>query len=143
MKPAAVDIRFASGADRDFWFTLDRFLSGEEYERKVRDHMAYVLTANGEAAGLLRFGLFWDGIPFCNMLAVRLELRRRGYGRLLMERWERDMRAQGYRLVMTSTRADEGAQHFYRKLGYRDCGGFLLDFPGYEQPLELVMARMI
>ena len=37
--------------------------------------------------------------------------------------------------------ADEEGQHFWRKLGYRDCGGFLLPFPGYEQPLELMLAK--
>ena len=35
--------------------------------------------------------------------------------------------------VMTSTRSDEEAQHFYRGLGYTDCGALLL--PG--EPLEL------
>ena len=69
------------------------------------------------------------------------ELRRHGLGRMLMAHWEADMKRQGYGLVMTSTQADEEAQHFYRRLGYRDCGGFLLPFPGWEQPLELILAK--
>ncbi|NLV92595.1 MAG: GNAT family N-acetyltransferase, partial [Firmicutes bacterium] len=40
-------------------------------------------------------------------------------------------------IVMTSTQADEEGQHFYRKLGYRDIGGFVL--PG--EPLELIMIK--
>ena len=51
------------------------------------------------------------------------------------------MRAQGFHAVMTSTRADETAQHFYRKLGYRDCGGLLLDAIESGQPLELFFAK--
>jgi ribosomal protein S18 acetylase RimI-like enzyme len=55
--------------------------------------------------------------------------------------WEADMRRRGYDLVMTSTQSDEEAQHFYRKLGYRDCGSFELPFPGHEQPPELILAK--
>lgn len=44
---------------------------------------------------------------------------------------------------MTSTQVDETAQHFYRKLGYRDAGGLLLDVPGYEQPMELFLIKAI
>ena len=61
----------------------------------------------------------------------------------LMEHWEQDMREQGYGLVMTSTQVNEEAQHFYRKLGYRDCGGFVVDIPGYEQPMEMIMIKAL
>ena len=60
-----------------------------------------------------------------------------------MEHWEADMIARGYDLVMTSTQSDEEAQHFYRKLGYKDCGGLTLPFPGYEQPTELILAKAL
>ena len=53
-----------------------------------------------------------------------------------MERWEQDMRMQGYGMVLTSTQVDEDARHFYRKFGYKDCGGLTVDVPGYEQPME-------
>lgn len=68
---------------------------------------------------------------------------KRGYGRMLMEFWENDMRKQNYGMIMTSTRVDENAQHFYRKLGYKDCGGFVLDIPGFEQPMELIMSKAL
>ena len=38
---------------------------------------------------------------------------------------------------------DEDAQHFYRKLGYKDCGGFVVDVPGYEQPMEMIMIKAV
>ena len=44
-------------------------------------------------------------------------------------------------MALTSTRADEDAQHFYRKLGYKDCGGFVIDIQGYEQPMELLLIK--
>lgn len=47
------------------------------------------------------------------------------------------MRRRGYEMVMISTQADEEAQHFYRKLGYVDCGAWMLD----SQPAELFMKK--
>ena len=66
-----------------------------------------------------------------------------GFGMQLMERWERDMKSDGYGMVMTSTQVDEQAQHFYRRLGYKDTGGFVVNTPGYEQPMELIMVKSI
>ena len=87
--------------------------------------------------------LFWDNIPFCTLLFIESRYQRQGFGRSLMERWEKDMKTKGYGMVLTSTLVDEDAQHFYRKLGYRDCGGFTVDVPGYEQPMELFMVKRI
>ena len=60
-----------------------------------------------------------------------------------MTKWEQDMRGSGFEMVLTSTRVDEEAQHFYRKLGYTDCGGFVIDIPGHEQPMELFLVKGI
>ena len=60
---------------------------------------------------------------------------------MLMEHWEKDMKAQGHGMLLTSTQVDEEAQH--RKLGYKDCGGFVIDVPGYEQPMEMFMVKSI
>ena len=60
-----------------------------------------------------------------------------------MAYWEKTMKSMGFGLVMTSTQSDENAQHFYRTLGYRDCGALALPFPGYEQPLEIIMAKQL
>ena len=53
------------------------------------------------------------------------------------------MKSQGYDFILTSTRVDESAQHFYRKLGYKDCGGLLIDIPNYEQPMEIFLIKRI
>ena len=81
--------------------------------------------------------------PFCTLLFIEDRHQRQGFGRLLMEYWEKDMRMKGYGMVLTSTQVDEEAQHFYRKLGYKDCGGFTVDVPGYEQPMELIMVKQL
>ena len=50
---------------------------------------------------------------------------------------------QGYGMLITSTQVNEDAQHFYRKLGFKDCGGFIIDVPGYEQPMEMMMIKAV
>ncbi len=87
---------------------------------------------------MLRYNLFWDNTPFCTMLFIDSDYRNQKYGKQLMEYWEQDMKSRGYGMLMTSTQVDEDAQHFYRKLGYKDCGGFVVDVPGYEQPMEII-----
>ena len=53
------------------------------------------------------------------------------------------MRAQGYQMVLISTRVDEDAQHFYRKLGYVECGALLMNGTPFEQPMEMFMRKML
>lgn len=137
------EIRYAEEKDRDFWFRLDGHLAESEFIQKVARRQGYVLEEDGVPAGLLRYNLFWDNTPFCTMLFVDWPYQKKGYGRLLMEHWERDMKEQGHGMLLTSTQVDEDAQHFYRRLGYRDCGGLVMDVPGYEQSMELFLVKAI
>ena len=102
-----------------------------------------VLTVDDEPIAILRWSLFWDSIPFCNLLFVEEHWQRKGFGQRLTAHWEKDVRARGYALVMTSTQSDEAAPHFWRRLGYRDCGGLTLPFPGHEQPMELILGKKL
>ena len=134
-------VRYGEAGDRAFWYSLDKHLLQDEFEEKVRRRECYVLLADGTPAGLLRYNLFWDSVPFCTMLYIDALHRGKGFGRKLLERWEQDMRERGYGMLMTSSQADESAQHFYRRLGFNDCGGFVINIPGYEQPLEIIFAK--
>ena len=134
-------IRYVESRDREAWRALDGHLPRIEFDRKVRDRLGLVLLEGERIIGILRWNLFWDEVPFCNLLYIAEDRRGQGNGRLLMARWEREMAAQGHDMVMTSTQSDETAQHFYRKLGYRDSGGFTVDIPGHEQPLELIFIK--
>ena len=138
-----IKIRYMTLEDKPFWYSLDRHLSEEEFANKVRDKRGYVLEVDGKAVGLLRYNLFWDNTPFCTLLFVDWAYQKKGYGRMLMEHWEADMKEKGYGMLLTSTQVDEEAQHFYRKLGYKDCGGFVPTVPGYEQPMELFFEKAL
>lgn len=134
-----IEIRYVRESDRAFWFSLDRHLPESEFTSKVRDRRGYVLIEDGVPAALMRWNLFWDSIPFCTMLYVRAESRRCGLGNMLTAHWEAKMRALGHDLCMISTQSDEAAQHFYRKLGYKDAGCLLLD----TQPAELFFTKSL
>ena len=134
-------IRYVEQGDREFWFRLDRHLPEAEFDEKVRNRRGYVALEDGRPVGILRYNLFWDNTPFCTLLCIDGACRSRGYGRALMARWEADMRALGYGAALTSTQVDESAQHFYRRIGYRDCGGIVFDIPGFEQPMEMFLIK--
>ena len=136
-------IRYVEAQDKAAWYALDHGLPEAGFEEKVRNRQGYVCVLDGKVIGILRFNLFWDNIPFCTMLLIDDAYRGNGYGRQLMERWEQDMRSAGCGMVMTSTQVNEEAQHFYRRLGYKDSGGFVVDVPGYEQPMEMIMIKAI
>ena len=128
------EIRYVRSEDKEFWYRLDKHLPEQEFEHKVSSKRGYIVLEDNRPVGLLRYNLFWDNTPFCTMLFV--DENHRGY-------WENDMRSQGYGMLLTSTRVDEEVQHFYRKLGYKDCGGLMVDVPGYEQPMELFLVKRI
>lgn len=136
-----ITIRYVKTDDKLFWYQLDKHLPEAEFENKVKTKRGYVLLENEIPAGLLRYNLFWDNIPFCTLVYINIPFQGNGYGKMLMEYWEDDMRKQGYGMLLTSTQADETAQHFYRRLGYKDCGSLMIDVPRYAQPMELFLVK--
>ena len=134
-----LDIRVATIEDLALLLRYDWHIGGQEYSRIIP--LGRVLLAyDGERfVGWLRYGLFWDEIPFMNMLFFLEAERGKGFGHALVSDWENRMRAEGYQRVMTSTQVDESAQHFYRKLGYRDTGALLLP----EQAAELLLIKTL
>ncbi|MCI8962724.1 MAG: GNAT family N-acetyltransferase [Eubacterium sp.] len=136
-------IRYLKSSDKTFWYRLDQHLPEKEFDNKVQTKRGYILLLNDKPIGLLRYNLFWDNTPFCTMVFVDCEYQRKGYGRKLIEYWEHDMKAQGYQMLLTSTQVVEEAQHVYRKLGYKDCGGFVIDIPEFAQPMEMFFIKSI
>jgi len=134
-----IQIRYSNGDDKAFWKSLDKHLTNTEFERKVRDRQGYVISVNGQPVGILRYNLFWDNTPFCTLLYIHEKYRGCGFGKAIMRHWENEMKSLGYDWLLVSTQSDEDAQHFYRKLGYTDCGS--LSAP--HQPVELFLSKTI
>ena len=62
-----LEIRYVQLEDKEFWYSLDRHLSEQEFNNKISDKRGYVLLDNNKPIGLLRYNLFWDNTPFCTM----------------------------------------------------------------------------
>ena len=134
-----MEIRYAKADELEMIAEYDDHLSKEELKNAIAMKRIILLFIDGEYEGWLRFNLFWDNIPFMNLLYISEEQRGKGYGRKMVEFWEHEMAEQGFTFVMTSTQSDEEAQFFYRKLGYTDRGALVLP----DEPLEIIFYKIL
>jgi N-acetylglutamate synthase-like GNAT family acetyltransferase len=132
-----VTTRIAWTSDLPCLGTLDRHLAGDALAELVAAGRVLVAEMDGVVVGCLRWGLFWDEVPFMNLLWVLPDRRGQGAGRALVDAWERSQAAAQHTFVLTSTVSAEAAQHFFRRLGYVDSGALLL--PG--EPAELLLRK--
>ena len=126
--------------DDEIWLAAnDHHLPRAVLTAKVLRGEILIARDDDANVGWLRWNYFWDLIPFMNMLNVDVARRGQAHGTALVLAWEQRMREHGHDRVLTSTLSDETAQHFYRKLGYRDTGSLLL--PG--EALEIIFAKSL
>lgn len=132
-------IRIAVPKDIEMLTRYDHHVARQELENIIRLKRVYIAEEQGEFVGWLRYSLFWDSIPFMNMLYLLEDSRGRGCGKQLVRFWEEQMKKSNYETVMTSTQSNEYAQHFYDRLGYLAIGGFRLN----NDPFELILSKSI
>lgn len=128
--------RLAEEKDFDFISKWDQHIDRKELKTILSLKRVYIAESEDNFMGWLRYNLFWDSIPFMNMLYFLEDYRKKGIGREFVAYWEKEMQKLGYQRVMTSTVSKEYAQHFYYKLGYIGIGGFMLQGELYEIILE-------
>jgi len=135
------NIEIVTAGNKHFSFLKehDLHITNTILKRKLENNEILIMELNDTSIGWLRFSLFWDEIPFMNMLYVLSDYRRKGYGKMLVNHWENLLIEKGYTRFLTSTLANEDAQHFYRKIGYTDVGGFVLPL----EPLEILLIKDI
>lgn len=134
-----MSMRIADLNDLNFLKQHDKHISESELMNAIKQRHILVSEVNGETIGWLRYNLFWDNTPFMNMLFILSEYRGKNYGTDLVLYWEEQMKLLSFNAVMTSTQANECAQHFYYKLGYKTIGGFLME----NEPFELILSKEI
>ncbi|MCY9659268.1 GNAT family N-acetyltransferase [Paenibacillus chondroitinus] len=133
-------IRTATERDLDFIKSRDHHLKEHLIAPKIRENEIFLFqNERDEIIGWMRFSYFWDNTPFMNMIWFDEPYRKQGLGKQVVDFWENRMKEQGFERVMTSTQADEEAQHFYRKLGYKDAGCLLLD----DQAMEIIFTKKL
>jgi len=134
-----VIIRYANINDHLWLAEHDKHISEMNLKNKIKDNEVYVIEINGKIAGWLRYNLFWDNIPFMNMVYILDEYQKMGIGKSLVKYWENEMKNNGYDNILTSTQSNEEAQHFYRKLGYKEIGGFKY----FNDPYEIIFQKIL
>ena len=130
-------VRYANEGDLALLRGHDCHIRADELQSSIAARRVLLILDGGRAAGWLRYNLFWDNLPFLNMLYLFEEYRGKGYGAQLVQYWEAEMAGAGHREVLTSTLSNERGQFFFRKRGYTDCGALLL--PG--EPLEIILRK--
>ena len=133
----SVATRVATDSDLPFLREVDGHVSHQVQAELVSLGRVMVAEVDGVAVGCLRWGMFWDEVPFMNLLWVVPERRGQGVGTTLVEAWEKSQVAVGHTMVLTSTVSAERAQHLYRRLGYIDSGALLLP----DEATELIFRK--
>ena len=141
MKSGKINAKIRLAKNNDFlWLKRhDKYISEEILKSKISNNEIYVVETNEEIIGWLRYNLFWDFIPFMSMIYFLEEFRNIGLGTKLLKYWENKMKKNGYKNVLTSTQSNEEAQHFYRKLGYTEIGGFKY----FNDPYEIIFQKVL
>jgi len=134
-----MEIELATDQHYHYLTENDVHISRTMLQTKIKRNEIYVVREKQGIIGFLRFGYFWDNIPFMNMLYLDEAYRRKGVGKQLVLFWEDQMREQGFKEVMTSSLSDESAQYFYRKLDYKDSGCLFLK----NEPLEIIFLKQL
>ena len=135
-----MEITYATESDYEYIREHDRHLVATLIRKKIESKEIYILRdQDDENIGWLRYGYFWDSIPFMNLIWIDGKYRGRGLGKRTVLQWEAEMKQQGFESVMTSTQSDEDSQRFCRKLGYRDAGCLVLE----TQPLEIILMKSL
>lgn len=130
-------IRYAKESDFEILRKYDKHICEMELKNSINAKRILVMQDRNRLIGWLRFNMFWDNLPFMNMLYLLEGDRGKGYGKQLVAFWEKEMLKGGHRMVLTSTLSSEQAQFFYRKNGYTDCGSLLLP----KEPLEIILLK--
>ena len=135
-----MEIRLANRNDQQGVIKYDSHIQPSTVDKCIQDQLVYVLCDEENIVGILRYSLFWQSIPFLDLLYIDEAYRGKGYGRHMMDHWESVMQTMQYEYVMLSTQADETAKYFYEKLGYRRIGAFL---PPDQDADEIMYLKML
>lgn len=136
-------VEHATSAEIPIWPAFDKQISEKELLLKIAVKRCYILKTDSVPVGVMRYNLFWDTIPFLTLIYLDPAVRGKGYGKSAMLHWEAEMHSSGFPCVMTSTQADENAQFFYRKLGYKDTGCLILSTPPIAQATEIFFIKKL
>ena len=131
--------RQAQTSDYHFVAGLAPALSEHVFQQQVVSNRIQIIQASGRRVGFMKHYLLWENLPFLEVIIVSESERNKGIGKLAIHQWESALIAQSHCVCCVSTQVNEQAQHFWRAIGYQDCGVLML--PG--RPSELFMQKQL
>ncbi len=136
-----LDIHFASIKDIEYIQKVDA-TNKTRLEKKINLKEILIMTDKEEYIWYLKFSYFWDKIPFMDLVVIEENHRSKWYWSQMIGYREDRMQKEWYKYVMTSTEAWRTAQHFYRKLWYKDIWSLLFSrFVAGEPDQELFLMK--
>lgn len=138
-----MEIKVMTGRDRQFVMGIDKHVDDTGYANRVYTKSGYVIWEKDQRIGIIVHCILWDHLPFMNLIYIKEEHRKKGFGKQAILHWEEEMRQQGYKMTLLSTQVNEESQHLYRKLGYIDCGGLVFHDTPFDQPMEMFFRKII
>lgn len=78
-------IRYAKEEDINVLITYDKHIMPNELKNSIRLKRVLLMFIANHFIGYLRFSLFWDHIPFMNMLYLLEAYRGKGYGKQILD----------------------------------------------------------
>jgi ribosomal protein S18 acetylase RimI-like enzyme len=134
---ANYEIRHAVADDLDMVKHSD-WLDCDKLAVKIQSREVIVCSDNGQITGILRWGWFWDHLPFINFIWVEEGFRREGRARRMVAKLQAGTEGKNYGMILASTQSDElDGQKFFRGIGFVDAGGFTIR----SQALEVVLVK--
>ncbi len=134
-----ITLRPAVSSDLAFLETRAEPPDREVVACQIRNGRLQLIEWDSQPVGLIKTYVLWERLPFMEVLCVEEAKRGQGYGTCAVRLWESELMARGFDLAVISTQAQGTAQHFWRKIGYSDCG--LLTTKG--NPQEIFMQRAL
>ena len=119
----AMDYRLATDADLAGCLELEWTRSRDDLAWHVAGDLLYVAVDGGAVVGFARLESFWKPMPYLALIVVRDGARGAGVGSGLLAFVCGDLRARGYRTLLSSTTGGEdGPRRWHLRNGFADAG---------------------
>lgn len=106
-----MEIRLADSKDKQKIIKYDNHIHHNKVGECIWNQLVYVLCDEKKIVGVLRYSLFWQAIPFLDLLYIDENYQGKGYGRQMMEYWESVMQRMKYKFALTDLKKTQSLQY--------------------------------
>jgi L-amino acid N-acyltransferase YncA len=118
-----IEHRLARDGDLARCLELEWTRTRDDLAWHVAGDLLYVAVDAGAVVGFARLESFWKAMPYLALIVVREGARGSGIGSGLLACVRADLRARGYRTLLSSTTGGEdGPRRWHLRNGFTDAG---------------------